>query len=190
MCTDFTDLNKCCLNHDFPFTRMDKIVDSNAGCEMMTLLVYFSGYHQIWLLKVDEEKTSFNTPFGTYCYIRRPEGLRNTGSTFYRMMKAALKDQVGKNIFTYVDDFIVVSKKKAAYIFDLTETFANMSEARLKLNPKKCIFGVTRGKVLGCLVSLKGIEANRDKIRDILQMKPPQNKKRCPEVNWQNSSSE
>jgi hypothetical protein len=72
---------------------------------------------------------------------------------------------------------IVASKKKASYISGLAETFSSMREAWLKLNTKKCVFGVTRGKVLGCLVSMKGIEANQDKIRAILQMQPPQNRK-------------
>jgi hypothetical protein len=76
---------------DFSLTRIDKIVDVAMGCEMMALLDCFSGYHQIWFHREDEEKTSFITPFGTYCYLRMPEGL-----TFCRMMKAALKDQVGK----------------------------------------------------------------------------------------------
>jgi hypothetical protein len=54
------------------------------------------------------------------------------------MMKAALTDQVGRNVLSYIDDIVVASKKKAAYISDLAETFANMCEAKLKLNPKKC----------------------------------------------------
>jgi hypothetical protein len=93
------------------------------------------------------------------------------------MMKATLKDQVGRNVLSYVDDIVVASKKKAAYISDLAETFTNMCEARLKLNPEKCAFGVTRGKVLGCLVSTKGIEANPDNIKAIIQMHPPQTNK-------------
>jgi hypothetical protein len=100
--------------------------------------------------------------------MRVPEGLRNAGLTFCRMTKAALKDLVGRN---------VRGKKKESYISDLSETFANMHEANLKLNPEKCIFGVTRGKVLGCLVSTKGIEASPDKIRAITQMHPPQTRK-------------
>jgi hypothetical protein len=72
MCTNFTYLNKCCPKDDFPLTRIDKIVDSVMGCEMVVLLDYFSWYHQILLRKEDEEKTSFITPFGTYCYLRTP----------------------------------------------------------------------------------------------------------------------
>jgi hypothetical protein len=143
MCTDFTDLNKCYPKDDFPLTRIDQIIDSAAGYDMMALLDYFSGYHQILLRREDEEKTSFITPFGMYCYMRMPEGLRNAGPTFCRMTKATLKDQVGRNVLSYVDDIVVASKKKASYISDLAETFANMREANLKLNHEKCVFGVT-----------------------------------------------
>jgi hypothetical protein len=92
MCTNFTDQNKCCLKDDFPLLRIDKVVHSAAACETMALLDCFFGYHQIWLHKEDEEKTSFITPFGTYCYLRMPEGLKNAGPTLCRMMKAILKE--------------------------------------------------------------------------------------------------
>jgi hypothetical protein len=111
---------------------------------------------------------SFITPFETYCYLRMPKGLHNAGPTFCRMMKAALKDEVGRNVLSYVDDIAVASKKKATYISDLAETFMNMREARHKLNLEKCKFRVTRGKVLRCLVSTKVIEANPNKIKAIL----------------------
>jgi hypothetical protein len=111
MCIDFTDHNKCCPKDDFPLPRIDKIIDSAVASEMMALLDCFSGYHQIWLRAEDKEKTSFITPFGTYCYLRMPEGLRNAGPTFCRMTKAVLKDQVSKNILSYVDDIVMVSKK-------------------------------------------------------------------------------
>jgi hypothetical protein len=71
-------------------------------------------------------------------------------------------------VLSYVDDIVVASKKKASYISDLAKTFTNMHEAKLKLNPEKCVFRVSRGKVLGCLVSTRGLEANPDKIKAIL----------------------
>jgi hypothetical protein len=142
MCTDFTDLNKCCPKDDFTLTRIDQIVDSVAGCDIMALLDCFLGYHQIWLHGEGEEKTSFITPFDTYCYMRMLEGLRNVGPTFCRMMKA-LKDQVSRNVLSYVDDIVVASKKKASYIPGPTETFANKCEAKLKLNLDKYVFSVT-----------------------------------------------
>jgi hypothetical protein len=93
------------------------------------------------------------------------------------MTNAALKDQVGKNVLCYIYGIVVASKKKVVYISNLVETFTNMREVKLKLNPEKCVFRVTRGKVLGCLVSTKGIKVNPDKIKATLQLQPLQSKK-------------
>jgi hypothetical protein len=62
MCTNFTNLNKCCPKDDFPLSRIDKVVDSVASCEIMTLLDCFSGYYQIWLCKEDEKKQALSHP--------------------------------------------------------------------------------------------------------------------------------
>jgi hypothetical protein len=152
MCIDFTSLNKACPKDNFPLPRIDKIVDSAARCEVMSLLDCFSGYHQIYMKEEDKASTSFITPFGTYCFIRMPEGLKNAGSTFSRLTKTVLESQVGRNIFTYVDDIVVASRSKEDHLADLAETFANMRDARLRLNPEKCVFGVRQGKILGYLV--------------------------------------
>jgi hypothetical protein len=77
---------------------------------------------------------SFIIPFGTYYYLRMPEGLKNASPMFCRMTKVILKDQMHKNVFAYDDDILVASKKKSTQIEDLAETFANMREAQLKLN--------------------------------------------------------
>ena len=103
-----------------------------------------------------------------------PEGLKNAGSTFSRLTKTVLEGQVGRNIFTYVDDIVVASRSKEDHLADLAEMFANMRDARLRLNPEKCVFGVRQGKILGYLVSHRGIEANPTKIQAIINMTPPQ----------------
>jgi UDP-3-O-acyl-N-acetylglucosamine deacetylase len=146
MCVDFTDLNKACKKDDFP-------------------LDIFSGYHQIRVRKEDKEKTSFITPFRTFCFVRMLEGLKNAGCTFSRMIAIVLHPQIRRNILAYVDDIVVKNVQRRDHIGDLAETFANLRAANLKLNPEKCVFGIHKGKVLGCLVSTKGIEANPDKIR-------------------------
>jgi hypothetical protein len=142
----------------------------------MSLLDCYSGYHQIWMKKEDELKTSFITPSGTYCYLWIPEGLKNARGSFSRMTAKVLHSQIGRNVLTYVDDIIVKSTKQENHITDLQETFSNFRQAGLKLNPKKCVFGVKKGKFLGCLVSTKGIEANPSNIEAILRMEPPSTK--------------
>jgi hypothetical protein len=74
------------------------------------------------------------------------KSLNNAGPTFYRMIKAILKDQMCRNVFTYVDDIVVASKKKTIQIDDPAETFANMHTAQLKLNLEKYVFGIQRAK--------------------------------------------
>jgi len=174
MCIDSIDLNKACPKDDFPLPRIDKVVDDATNSQMMSLLNYFSRYHQIWMRKEDEEKTSFTTPFGTYCFVRMPEGLKNTGQTFSRMSAVVLAPQLRRNILAYVDDIVVVSTHRENHVADLVETFANLRKANLSLNPEKCVFGVHKEKVLGCLVSTKGIEANPEKIKALKEMKEPQ----------------
>jgi hypothetical protein len=88
-----------------------------------------------------------------------------------------LSTQIGRSVLTYDDDIIVKSTKQENHIAYLQETFANFRKAGLKLNPEKCVFGVKKGKFLGCLVSTKGIEANPSKIEAILRMEPPKSRK-------------
>jgi hypothetical protein len=147
MCIDFTDLNKACQKDEFPLPRIDSLVDAAASLELMSLLDCYSGYHQIWMKKEDEPKTSFKTLSGTYCYLRMPEGLKNAGGSFSRMTARVLHFQIGRNVLTYVDDIIVKSTKQENHIADLQETFANFRQAGLKLNPKKMCFWGKEGQV-------------------------------------------
>ena len=80
----------------------------------------------------------------------------------------------------YVDDMLVKSIEAEEHIKDLQEAFGTLRKHRMKLNPTKCAFGVASGKFLGFMVTQRGIEANPKKIRAILDMKHPSNKKRSP----------
>jgi hypothetical protein len=93
------------------------------------------------------------------------------------MTSIVLSSQIGRNVLTYVDDINVKSTKQENHIANLQETFANFRKAGLKLNPEECVFGVKKGKFLGCLVSTKGIEENPSKIEAILRMEPPRTRK-------------
>jgi hypothetical protein len=115
--------------------------------------------------KEDKEKTSFITPFGTFCFFRMPKGLKNASPTLTRMIGEVFKPQNGRNIQAYVDDLIVKSDEMSNHISDLAKTFANMRRVGLKLNQEKCVFGVTKGKSLGCLILAKKIEENPNKIK-------------------------
>ena len=143
----------------------------------MSFLDAFQGYHQISLATEDQEKTTFVTPIGNYHYKVMPFGLKNTGSTYQRMMTRMFEQQMGKTVEVYIDDMVVKSKLVTDHIRDLDEVFHILRKYRLRLNASKCSFGVGSGKFLGYMVTHRGIEVNPDQIRAIHSMQPPRNPK-------------
>ena len=125
----------------------------------------------------DEEKTAFVTPFGVYCYIKMPFGLKNASSTYKKCVHIVLEGQIDCNVEAYIDDIVVKSKFKGDLFADLEETFNNLRKNKMMLNPDKCCFGVSSSKLLGYLVSHQGIEANPKKVKAIDDMQSPRNKK-------------
>jgi hypothetical protein len=106
-----------------------------------------------------------------------PFGLKNVGATFERLMRKALGAQMGRNVEAYVDDIVVKNREGRTFIEDLEETFINLRKVNIKLKHAKCAFGSPSGKLLGFLMSLRGIEANPDKVKAIEEMRPPRNLK-------------
>ena len=94
MCVDYTGLNKACPKDHFPLPRIDQIVDSTSGCEILSFLDAYSSYHQIMMKESDQLATSFITPYGFYCYVIMPFGLKNAGVTYQRCMQQCLVDQI------------------------------------------------------------------------------------------------
>src|SRR3954463_7220497 len=88
-------------------------------------------------------------------------------------MQHCLNDQIGRNVHVYIEDIAVMSKKKETLISDLDETFASLRKFNMMLNPKKCFFGIPAGNFLGLIVSERGIEVNRDKIKAIFNITRP-----------------
>ena len=107
---DYTDLNKACPKSQYPLSRIDHIVDSTSGCELLCFLDAYSGYHQISMCIDDQEKTTFVTPFGMYCYIKMSLALKNAGSTYKKCVHVVLEGQIGCNVEAYIDDIVVKSK--------------------------------------------------------------------------------
>jgi ribonuclease HI len=172
MCVDYTGLNKACPKVPYPLPRIDQIVDSTAGCETLSFLDAYSGYHQIKMKESDQLTTSFITPFGMCCYTAMPFGLRNAGATYQRCMNHVFGEHIGRTVEAYVDDIIVKTKKASDLLSDLETTFKCLRAKGVKLNPEKCVFGVPRGMLLGFIVFERGIEANPEKIAAITNMGP------------------
>src|SRR3954466_15177855 len=104
-----------------------------------------------------------------------PFGLKNAGATYQRMMQACLREKIGRYVQVYVDDIVIKTYKADTLLDDLRETFGSLNKYNIKLNPKKCMFGVPAGKLLAYTVSAQGIEANPKKVQALAKMKEPIN---------------
>jgi hypothetical protein len=105
MCVDYPDLNKHCPKDPFVLSRIDQVIDSTVGCDLLYFLDCYSGYHQIAIKEEDQEKTAFITPFGAYCYTTMSFGLKNADATYQRAIQACFRRLLNKNVEAYVDEW-------------------------------------------------------------------------------------
>ena len=183
MSVDFMDLNRACLKDSYPLPRIDTLVDSTARRELISFMDAFSGYNQIKMNEDDQERTSFVTSQGLFCYKVMSFGLKNVGTTYQRLMNKMYAHQIGRNVQVYVDDMLVKSLRENDHLDDLQETFDTFRSYNMKLNPSKYVFGVTAGKFLGFMVSQRGIEVNPEKVRAIMELEPSRTVKEVQSLN-------
>ncbi|GJT14011.1 reverse transcriptase domain-containing protein [Tanacetum coccineum] len=173
MCVDFKDLNNACPKDCYPLPEIDWKVESLCGYSFKCFLDAYKGYHQIKMAKEDEEKTAFITSQGIFCYSKMPFGLKNVGSTYQRLVDKAFQKQIGRNLEVYVDDLVIKSRTEEEVIRDITETFKTLRQINMKLNPKKCTFGMQEGMFLGYKVSTNGLRACPEKADAFLSVPSP-----------------
>ena len=185
ICVDFTNLNKACPKDSYPLPCIDQLVDSTAGHKLLSFMDTFSGYNQIRMDEVDQEKTSFIANQDLFCYKVMSFDLKNAGATYQRLVNHMFRPQIERNVEVYVDDMLVKSLDEEKYLYDLQETFDTLRRYNMKLNPSKCAFGISSSKFLGFMVSHRGIEVNSNKIQAILNMEPPRNIKEVQSLTGQ-----
>ncbi|GKB17365.1 reverse transcriptase domain-containing protein [Tanacetum coccineum] len=144
MCIDFKNLNSACPKDYYPLPDIDGKIESVVGFRYKCFLDAYKGYHQVQMAQEDEEKTTFYT------------------------------DRDTRNLEAYVDDMVIKSNDEKMLIADIAETFDNLRKINMKLNPKKCSFGVEEGKFLGYMVTSEGIRANPKKTKAIADIKTMQ----------------
>nr|GEY20966.1 reverse transcriptase domain-containing protein [Tanacetum cinerariifolium]GEY25031.1 reverse transcriptase domain-containing protein [Tanacetum cinerariifolium] len=158
MSIDFKDLNKGCPKDGYPLLKIDWKVESLCGFPFKFFMDAYKGYQQIKMAKEDEEKRKFITSQGVFCYSNMPFGLRNAGATYQRLVDKAFHKQIDRNLEVYMDALIIKSRTEDEIIRDIKETFKTLREINMKLNLKKCTFGVEEGMFLGYKVNTKGIK--------------------------------
>jgi hypothetical protein len=177
ICVDFINLNQASLKDNYPLPNMEYLLKRVTSAEMMSMLDGFSRYNQVLVNKDDQLKIVFTTPWGTYKYLRMPFGLTNAGDTFQHAMDYAFRDIIQKIIEIYQDDLTAISKKREQHVQHLRTIFQRCREYDISLNPKKSIFGVDKGKLLGHIISKYGIMIDPTRVEDIKRIPLPKDNK-------------
>ena len=116
MCNDFTRLNKFCPKDPYPLPRIDQLVDSTAGCALLSFMDAYQGFYQIRMAQEDVKKTAFFAAGGVYCFKVMPFGLKNAGATYQRLVNLMFKEEIGRTMEVYVDDMLVKSKMEEKHL--------------------------------------------------------------------------
>jgi hypothetical protein len=172
VCTDFHDLNKAYPKDNFPTPFIDQIIDECAGCEAFSFMESFLGYNQIQIKPKDQHKKTFVCRWGTFTYRKMPFDLKNAGAIFQQAMSFSFHD-LKHIVEAYLDDLASRSRKRTDHTTHLRLIFEHCRYFQIHLNPNKCSFCVTSGRLLGFIVSTPGILVDPLKVEAIIQF-PPQ----------------
>ncbi|KAM2223864.1 hypothetical protein ACFXTI_017806 [Malus domestica] len=177
-CVDYRNINGVTPNDEYPMPMADLSIDAVSKHKVLSFMDGNAGYNQIKMAPDDIHKTAFRCPghVGAYEYLVMPFGLKNAGATYQRAMNAIFHDLIGQSMEVYIDDIVVKFKTEEQHLVDLRQALIRMRIHKLKMNPKKCAFGVRAGNFLGFLVHQRGVEVDKNKSRAILESPPPTNK--------------
>jgi hypothetical protein len=173
MCVDFTILNKSCPKDPYPLPSIDRLIDGASGYKMLSFMDAYSGYNQIKMSMADAPHTAFMANTCNYFYKVMPFGLKNAGATYQRLMDRVFAKQIGRNLEVYIDDMVIKSIDDHSHHKDLEEILTSVRKYNMRLNPTKYSFGVQAGKFLGFMLTSRGIEANPEKCKAIIEMRSP-----------------
>ena len=123
MCIEFIDLNKACPKDSFPLPHIDMLVDATTSHKLLSFMDAFSGYNQILIHPVDQEKTAFITKSGIFYYELMPFGLKNADATYQRLVNKMFADYLGDPMEVYIDDILVKSLHADHHLDHLCQAF-------------------------------------------------------------------
>jgi ribonuclease HI len=177
LCVDFRNLNRSSKKDNYPLPKMEHILQRVIGASRISMIDGFSGYNQISVMPEDREKTTFTTPWGTFMYAKMPFGLMNAGATFQRAMDIAFIGEKDQFVVIYLDDITVFSKTDKEHCCHLRKVFMKCRRYGLSLNPKKSLFAMKEGKLLGHIVSAEGVRIDPSRVEAIQTLSLPRSKK-------------
>jgi hypothetical protein len=175
VCVDFRDLNRATPKDEYPMPIAEMLINVAAGNKILSFMDGNAGYNQIFMASEDIHKTAFRVPgaVGLFEYVVMTFGLKNAGATYQCAMNYIYHDLIGKLVEIYIDNVVVKSTSTGGALEDLCQVFEWTKRFRLKMNPKKCAFGVSAGQFLGFLVHEWGVDIGLKSQEVVRTMVPP-----------------
>lgn len=170
---DFRKLNEKTIDDKYPIPNIADVLDKLGNCQYFTTLDLASGFYQVEMDPKDISKTAFNVEHGHFEYLRMPMGLKNSPSTFQRVMDNVLRELQNTICLVYLDDIIVFSTSLQEHIINLEKVFQKLRESNFKIQMDKSEFLKLETAYLGHVISRDGIKPNPDKISAIKQYPIP-----------------
>jgi len=177
LCVDFQNLNRSSKKDNYPLPKMDHILQRVTSAARMSMVDGFSGYNQSFVFPEDREKTAFTTPWGTFMYAKMPFGLMNAGATFQRAMDIAFIGEKDKFVVIYLDDITMFSQSDEEHCDHLRKVFLKCRKFGLSLNPKKSLFAMKEGKLVGHIMTVERVRIDSSRVEAILTLALPRSKK-------------
>ncbi|GKE77332.1 reverse transcriptase domain-containing protein [Tanacetum coccineum] len=177
VCIDYHKLNEATAKDHFFVPFIDHMLERLTGNKYFCFLDGFSGYFQIPIDLIDQEKTTFTCPFRTYAYRQMPFGVCNAPATFQRCMLAMFHDMIEESVEVFMNDFSIFRNSFDNCLNNLVKMLQHCKDANLVLNCEKCHFMVKSEIVLGYKMSGAGLEVDNAKINIISKLPPPTNVK-------------
>jgi hypothetical protein len=162
----------------------ETLINASAGNKILSFMDGNAGYNKIFMALEDIHKTAFWVPgaMGLFEYVVMTFGLKNAGTTYQRAMNYIYYDLIGKLVEIYIDDVVVKSTSIRGHLGDLRQVFERTRRFRLKMNLKKCTFGVSAGQFLGFLVHERGIKISLKSQEAVRKMVPPSMKRELKQL--------
>ena len=172
---DFRKLNEKTLDDKYPIPNISDVLDKLGNCQYFTTLDLASGFYQVEMDPQDIPKTAFNVEHGHFEFLRMPMGLKNSPSTFQRVMDNVLRGLQNVICLVYLDDIIVFSTSLQEHMINLEKVFQRLRESNFKIQMDKSEFLKLETAYLGHVIGRDGIKPNPDKITAVNKFPLPTN---------------
>jgi hypothetical protein len=170
---DYRPLNAVTIKNKYPLSCIDILFDQLAGAQVFSKIDLCSSYHQIKIRAEDIPKTAFTTRYGLYEYLVMSFGLTNALAHFMYLMNSVFMPELDQFIMVFIDDILVYLKSMEEHEDHLRIVLQRLQEHQLYTKFSKCKFWIQEVPILGHVVSPEGIAVDPNKVKVVLDWKPP-----------------